>query len=305
MAGLLDRDKADKGLRWLMDWNNARDQILGVASWQSGDPLNDTVMRALTDDRRQAKDEDFNLLYVGATRAKRFLLFSAAQGAKETDTKWFSQISSHCSEWPLGELSDLSHAAQEIKPAPSWPGQDFPKPATLSAAADDPALTADTLAIRKGKALHRLLEFGPTLAQSAIARLIAPFALPAAAHEEILAALHTLGQSSWAQEIFRTDRLSYAEREWPVEDAGRIILMRPDRVVRVAADPECWWIIDFKWQVLPSELADYAQQLSGYQNAFQTIRPQAQIQAKILTAQGQVWQLDPAAATGARLKLLQ
>ena len=314
MAGLLDRDKADKGMRWLIDWNENRDEIGGVVSWQSGDPFNPTVVRALTDDRRQAKDEDFNLLYVGATRAKRFLLFSAAQGGKEIDTKWFGQISDHCDEWssnaPIAgtqtesKTESKTELQRELQPeSPSkltWPGQDFPKPAIRPAA----PLTADTLAIRKGKALHRLLEYGPALPASAIARLIAPFGLPAAAQSEILAALQILGQSSVVEDIFRADRPAYAECEWPIEDAGKIMMMRPDRVVQVAMEPETWWIIDFKWQVLQSELADYAAQLLSYQRAFQTIRPRALIEAKILTAEGQIWQLESSDLTGGRLKRL-
>jgi hypothetical protein len=68
--------------------------------------------------------------------------------------------------------------------------------------------------------------------------------------------------------------------------------MRPDRVVRVACSPECWWIIDFKWKVLETEQADYAMQLATYQSVFQRIRPQAQVSAKIITAHGDIWELQ-------------
>ena len=65
-----------------------------------------------------------------------------------------------------------------------------------------------------------------------------------------------------------------------------------DRVVRVACSPEGWWIIDFKWKVLETEQADYAMQLATYQSVFQRIRPQAQVSAKIITAHGDIWELQ-------------
>jgi hypothetical protein len=68
-------------------------------------------------------------------------------------------------------------------------------------------------------------------------------------------------------------------------------VLRPDRVVRISESPETWWIIDFKWQVLDSELSDYAKQLAAYRWAFQTIRPAAVIEAKIVTASAEVWDL--------------
>jgi ATP-dependent helicase/nuclease subunit A len=304
LAGLLDRDNADKGLRWLIDWNDTRDHIRGVASWQSGDAFNDTVVRALIDDRRQAKDEDFNLLYVGATRAKRFLLFSATQGVKDIDAKWFGQISKHCDEWvlpapdpslqsslaanpPEAAVGTLPPSSGQISSQVTWPGLDFPKHEVIPA----PAISVDTLSIRKGKALHRLLEFGLTVPDRIVPRLIAPFALPAAAQVEILAALQGLRQSAAVQEIFKPNLLAYSECEWPVKEAEKIGFLRPDRVIRLTESPETWCIVDFKWQVLSSELADYAAQLQSYQQAFQKIRPQANVQAKILTAAGRVYAL--------------
>jgi len=60
----------------------------------------------------------------------------------------------------------------------------------------------------------------------------------------------------------------------------------------VRQSPEEWWIIDFKWRVLESEQADYVRQLTGYQEQFARIRPQAKICAKILTASAQLWDLQ-------------
>jgi ATP-dependent helicase/nuclease subunit A len=291
LAGLLDRDTADKGLRWLIHWNKERDRILGVSSWQAGDPYSDTVIHALDDDERQARDEDFNLLYVGATRAKQFLIFSATQVSKTVDDKWFTQISPYCEEWALlaqtDETSTESTPFITATPALSWPGLTFEK----RDPAQTPVASADSIAIRQGKALHRLLEHGPRLGSNAIARLIAPFALPASSREAVINALEKLRASDFVNQIFNPGALAYAEAEWPIEQNENASVLRPDRLVRISEHPETWWIIDFKWRVLDSELWDYANQLAAYRRAFQTIRPAAVIEAKIVTASAEVWDL--------------
>ena len=281
LAGLLDRDKSDVGVRWLVDWSDSRDQVRGVAAWRSGEPMDPTVKRALLDDRRQSGDEDFNLLYVGCTRARRFLLFSATEGGKNADKKWFTKVADHCQEMMLSPIAAQGSAA----PALRWRGLRFDKQGNGAIA----RATPDSLAVRQGKALHRLLEFGPNIAPNQRTRLIAPFALPSDAQAAVVRAVERIAQSEIAERIFSKHLLAYAEREWPTADLG---LARPDRIVRVSEDPETWWIIDFKWQVLASEMSDYAKQLAGYQALMQSIRPQARVFAKILTSEAEIWDLD-------------
>ena len=290
LAGLMDRDNNDSGLRWLMQWNADRDALDSIAAWRSGDPFTSTVQAALRDDRRQVEEEDFNLLYVGITRAKKVLLFSAAGNdrsdradIKASERKWFEKIKDHCEEWnPNGEAS-----AERPSVAPTWRGLRFAAPAA-------PATTrvpVETLAMRQGKALHRLLEFGGRMPAVLAARLMAEFALPSAARQAVMRAAQTIADSPIAAVVFDPARLAHAEAQWPTRFSAKPSIMRPDRVVRVDTSPETWWIVDFKWAVLESELADYAQQLTGYVTEFQAIRPQATVFAKILTAQAQEWRL--------------
>ncbi len=296
LAGLLDRDNADKGLHWLIHWNDDRDKILGVASWQSGDPYSDTVIHALNDDERQARDEDFNLLYVGATRAKQFLVFSATKVSENTEDKWFEQISPYCEQWELPvalpKNPDDAAATVDAQTSLSWPGKVFEKqdPSQM------PVAFTESIAIRQGKALHSLLECGPSISTQTVARVIAPFALPAQARSELQSALNALKASAFVSQIFDKKLLAYSEAEWPIEQDKKITILRPDRVVRISQTPETWWIIDFKWRVLDSERSDYARQLSGYRQAFQAIRPGAVIEAKIVTASAEVWDLGACAS---------
>ncbi len=290
LAGLMDKETGDSGLRWLMQWNPDRDGLLGVTTWRSGDPFNPLVEAALRDDRRQVDEEDFNLLYVGITRAKRVLLLSAAgndrsdrSDLKESQKKWFEKIKDHCDAWdPSAE--PLPSVAS---PVPTWRSLHAPTTVTPVAV----RVATETLAMRQGKALHRLLELGARLPDALAARAIAEFALPTSAREAVLHAAQTIVDSPIASIVFDPDRLAYAEAEWPTRFPGMPAIMRPDRIVRVETTPETWWIIDFKWAVLDSELADYAQQLAGYVQEFQAIRPQATICAKILTAKAHEWRL--------------
>lgn len=306
LAGMLDTEGKDKGLRWLMHWNVGRDQLLGVAAWKSDEPIDASIGAALHDEQRQARHEDFNLLYVGITRSKKVLLLSAAQGNKD---RWYDQLEHACPLWDprqtIGEFqsqafSDVlgqelsakekdAHAKrQHPLPLGHWRGIRLGTPHGERRIADP---TSDRLVIRQGKALHRLLEFGPALRADMARQLLAEFALPRAARDEVMQAVLKIGQHSVSQAVFHPECLAFAEAEWPDIDqnAGRVL--RPDRVVRISESPETWWVIDFKWRVLPSELSDYANQLRNYQQLFQSIRPNAVVEAKILTADAQCWAL--------------
>ncbi len=291
LAGMLDREPTDKGLRWLMHWNEARDRIESAYLWQRSDPLPEGLLCALRDDQRQSQDEDFNLLYVGITRAKEFLLLSAAKG---TDHGWYQQISEFCEEWMPPECNIPAASEKTLQ----WRGLNFPKPTQGQHHSDRLAssmpsslhsgLRAESLAIRKGKALHRLLEFGLQRPENLSSELLAEFALPRQARSEVMTALQVIRESAVSSVIFSADVLAYAEAEW-VTASGEVI--RPDRVVRVRESPEEWWIVDFKWQLLDSERGAYASQLASYQDTLQAIRPLAKVLAKILTAGGQAFVL--------------
>jgi ATP-dependent helicase/nuclease subunit A len=146
--------------------------------------------------------------------------------------------------------------------------------------------------MRQGKALHRLLEFGPQQSSAVACALIAEFGLPCAARDAVIASAVAIGKSEFAARIFSPGVLAYSESEWPAVDLPSGGLMRPDRVVRIQESPEEWWIVDFKWNVLPSEHADYVRQLALYRDQFARIRPQARVTAKILTAKAQLWDLQ-------------
>jgi len=297
LAGLMDQGRPESGIRWLSQWSENRDAILGHAGWIAGDPIGPLVRHALLEEDRRTEEEDFNLLYVGITRAKQVLLLSATGEERPASSTrkptWYEKLKDHCEVRDFVQPTVPGQAAQQgaaASSAPSmvtWRGLRFDK---KDIAAVSP--TSETLAMRQGKALHRLLEFGPQQAPVVARALIAEFGLPRAARDEVIASAAAIAGSAFAARIFNPDVLAYSESEWPASDLSSGGLMRPDRVVRIYESPEEWWIVDFKWNVLPSEHADYIRQLSSYRDQFARIRPQARVSAKILTAQAQLWDLQ-------------
>lgn len=294
LAGLKDKSNNDKGFRWVLRWNDSRDKIIAASAWKTGEPLTKDLADALMEERAQIEQERFNLLYVGMTRAKKILLLSATGQTKEKDDNkpiatrdWYDQLSA-APLWDPADDTQSSMVDQQDHQGATWPGLQFPV-VTLT-----PRINPEfeSLAIRQGKALHRLLEFGPRLQPQAAGRLLAEFGLPKDSVARVMTAAQRVGASEIAAIIFDDHRLAYAEQEWPMQADASLRLLRPDRVVRVQTDPEVWWVIDFKWKVLPSEAAQYAAQLASYQREFQRLRPQASVLARILTSDAEIWDLE-------------
>ncbi len=294
LAGLKDRPNSDKGFRWILRWNDSRDEILAASAWKTGEPLTQDLADALIEERAQMEQERFNLLYVGMTRAKKILLLSATGQTKDKDDDkpiatrdWYDQLSA-APLWDPAADTESSMLTQEDHQGFTWPGLRFP----VSTPTPQISPEFESLAIRQGKALHRLLEFGPRLQPQAAGRLLAEFGLPKDSVERVMKAAQRVGASEIAAIIFDAHRLAYAEQEWPTQADESLRVLRPDRVVRVQTDPEVWWVIDFKWKVLPSEAARYAAQLASYQREFQRLRPQASVLARILTSDAEIWDLE-------------
>ena len=315
MAGLLDREMPDTGLLWLAHWSEGRDAILGVDAWSRRDPPTAATVKARHDSERQANDENFNLLYVGITRARRILLMSAtARGSDASreagdeqqdatgDTSpsgWYRELAGHCDLLDVSGDPDMPSDASSAVVSVNWwasiepaghPAGRLP-PEAGTGLAISPQTRAETLAIRRGKALHRLLEHGQSLSTVTMDLLLAEFALPATVRSEVVEAADLIRRTPQTARYLDSRLLSFTESEWPGAPGQASPVVRPDRVVRLSAAPEVWCIVDFKWQVLSSQEKDYADQLATYAGVFRDRRPGAEIRALIITAGADVWEL--------------
>jgi ATP-dependent helicase/nuclease subunit A len=99
LAGLADRDSVDSGVVWLARTSDDQTSLAALRACRRLDPIDDELRDLLAEKDRLADQEDFNLLYVGITRAREYLVISAAG---EKTGSWYEQLA-HCSplagEW--------------------------------------------------------------------------------------------------------------------------------------------------------------------------------------------------------------
>jgi len=237
------------------------------------------------------QQEDWNLLYVAATRAKDMLILSGVAGARNaledgtTEGSWYHRLLAV----PETVCEATVHANSE--PASAEASFSIPifDPPVLGVATTRDAV--HNAAIDEGIALHALLE---RITQSALW----PVALPGA--EQIARwlrcplpvaatvrghAMHILAQPP-LERFFNPEYFHFARNEMEVMYDGE--LLRFDRAV-VCADEV--WILDYKRDLLDSEVSDYRAQLARYRNAAQHVFPGKVLKSALITADGRLWEM--------------
>lgn len=245
-------------------------------------------------EERFKQQEDWNLLYVAATRAKEILIVSGvagARGALEDGSiagSWYHRLQAVpvLLEVEAGMAGDgsASAAADEFS-IPIF------NPA-LFEETDRIAPPLHTLEIDEGVALHTLLERltqGPAwpVAVPDAAQIVRWLRCPPAIAQTIRErALLILSQPA-LERFFNPAHFRSARNEMEVVDGNA--LMRFDRTV-VYEDEV--WVLDYKRDLLESERAAYYDQLSRYCSAAQRVFPGKAIRAALITADGRFWEVD-------------
>ncbi len=226
------------------------------------------------DDDAQREQEDWNLLYVAATRAKQVLIASGAEGGQTIrDETWYTR---------LQRAESLSAGAAEAQRRP--PGdslrevRDFlPEPMpTGSRVSEAPESDAQRL----GRAWHALLELGEAAQVESIA---GTYGLTREQGEQVAAAAARV--RSRLPHLFAG--AAHAEIELVAADGE---VLRVDRLVELE---DALWIIDFKWRVGEPERVQYEGQVRRYAQVLGEIRRDKPVRLALVTAQGT--QIDVAA----------
>jgi len=217
----------------------------------------------------QREQEDWNLLYVAATRARQVLIASGAEGAQTIkDETWYTRL----------QLAEpLSAGAAGPQPRPPAAGarevHDFrpdPMPAGCRVAE-----VPESEAQRLGRAWHALLEQGEGAPAEAIAQGhgLNPqqAALAAAAATRVRGRLPHLFAGT-----------ARAEVELVAADGA---LLRVDRLVDF---DDALWIIDFKWRVTDAERPQYEAQVRRYAEVLRAIRADKVVRLGLVTAEGEL-----------------
>jgi ATP-dependent helicase/nuclease subunit A len=295
-----------------MDANHsepARDDIGILCDWpQDADMPRHFSAFARQDERGAARDalfaeeqgfrlqEDWNLLYVAATRARDLLIVSGVAGKRGAgidgvvEGSWYDRLGSAQPMTPQAAGLPGAHGLSGI-------GQDF----TLALFAPqampgvlppEPEPEFSTAAIDEGIALHALLERltdsgawpvqlpGP----DAVARWLG---CSIALAEVVQAQAGIILSQPALQRFFDPALYHVARNEMDVIADGR--LLRLDRVVLF--DDEVW-ILDYKRAFLDVERSSYEAQLAQYRSALRAVFGERTVRSALITVDGRLWELD-------------
>jgi len=231
--------------------------------------------------------EDWNLLYVAATRAKELLIISGVAAARSaiegiTEDSWYARL---CGV-PQVQSDDTQDAAT---PAVT---EDFvlpifePAALTETLSATPSHMTSE--AIDEGIALHALLErvtqghaWPIELPDTeALARwLDCSFELATIVHTQAA----TILSQSRLERFYHPQKYQAAYNEIDIMTGSGTL--RLDRLVIFENEI---WILDYKRKLLESEQAIYQQQLRGYAVAAKAVFQEKKIRTAFITADGQL-----------------
>lgn len=235
--------------------------------------------------------EDWNLLYVAVTRAKRMLIVSGVAGTRGADEEgivagsWYDRLR----HLPLHEMAPADGAGAQAL-ADIFSMTLFDPPALPAEAAPAPLL--QSAEIDEGVLLHGLMErithsgqFGQSGRwpvalpdTEAVARWLACTREQAGTVRAQAAAI--LGRAA-LERFFDPAQYRAAHNEFELAHEGQFL--RLDRFVRFDGEA---WILDYKRQLLPGERADYRRQLAQYREAVQALYPDLSVKTALILADG-------------------
>lgn len=246
----------------------------------------------LFDEEEQLKmQEDWNLLYVAATRAKSLLIVSGVADASVAavngvaEGRWYSRIEG-AEDIVLDDVLQYSEAKQETAfPLPIF------QPPILAAPPVETAAVFSSDVIDEGIALHALME---RVTQGHAWPLVLPDVelvakwlpcKPALARTAHAQAQIILSQAELAR-FFDPAQYRFARNEMEIVTGEGVA--RFDRVVMF---DDALWILDYKRNLLESERAAYQQQLMRYRMAAQAVFPNTVIRTALVTTDGRLTEM--------------
>ena len=238
------------------------------------------------EEARLKVQEDWNLLYVAATRAKSLLIVSGvAETRGATDNgiapgRWYDRLQA---------AETMRFEALPLRAEASTAGEfDLPlfDPPALPAPVPAPASHSNEL-IDEGIALHALLErlthapaWPPQLPEAEA--IAAWLQCESALARTVRAQAEAILSSAELRRFFDPSSFRFARNEMEIVTAEGAL--RFDRIVMCE---DALWILDYKRQLLDSERAGYAQQLARYRAAARELFTDAEIRSALITAEGQ------------------
>ncbi|MDO8179181.1 MAG: UvrD-helicase domain-containing protein [Undibacterium sp.] len=236
----------------------------------------------------QAKQENWNMLYVAVTRAKQLLIVSGVASDKVADIGgvskegWYGRFSMLDEFLVPDALSDQLNHREDGFVMPLF------NPPNLCLPAIEPIPETSPEQI-EGIALHALMERLTNQVQSWPVQVpdvetIASWLPCASVIATIIRqqAINILSNKDLEQ-YFNPARFNYARNEMDVLYQQQIL-----RLDRLVVRGEEVWVLDYKRQMLASEKNDYQAQLKAYSDALMTIFSDKKIRTALILTDGQL-----------------
>jgi ATP-dependent helicase/nuclease subunit A len=254
-------------------------------------------LRALrAEDLAGAAREELNGLYVAMTRAKERLVVSATTPypAPPAESVWQRLADAGVAPGP----AEAAALAAPVTPAativlPMLPRVEAAAARPAAAQPTNAEATRDEAAARLGRAVHRVLEWLPTTPvalERACAAAAQEFGLAGDAAPRIAAIASAVLTSADCRRFFDPAQIAWAGNEVTIVWRGETL--RIDRLVALRGAGEEgggreWWVLDYKLQHAPAEVAAYRAQLAGYREAVASLQAGERVRAGLVTGRGE------------------
>ncbi|MGZ5818443.1 MAG: 3'-5' exonuclease, partial [Burkholderiaceae bacterium] len=247
--------------------------------------------RYFEEEEKFKAQEDWNLLYVAATRAKELLIVSGVASKinalpdGSVEGSWYGRLQIASSMQPDEAITASSLLGEEHFMLPIF------DPPLLAAASMDVLAPVSDHAVDEGIALHTLLE---RLTQGHAWPIKVPDAdviahwLPCSRSVAAIVRKHaqTILAQPQLERFFNPALYHHACNEMDVLSGGEYL--RFDRVVQ---SDDAIWILDYKRNVFENDRAAQMEQLASYQVAARAVYPDKKIKAALITMDGRILEL--------------
>jgi len=239
-------------------------------------------------EERFRQQENWNLLYVAATRAKAILMVSGVHSGKNeagvAAGSWYEKL------LHAGEMTPEFVTKQSLATDAAFVLDLFDPPAIPPP--ERKAETEDTEFTREGSLLHLLME---RLTEAAVwpvqipaVRLVAQWLGCSIAQSAVVCGQAAqILTSKTLEKFFDPDQFAFARNEMELIHDDELI--RLDRVVML---DDALWILDYKRNYFNFQHADYQAQLERYRQACRCLFPEVRIRCALITVDGKLWELD-------------
>ncbi len=302
---LLDTDTPERNAETmgvLVDWPGEAawpQQFVFLAS-ESQPPA--CAVPTLEAERLERQREELNALYVALTRARHTLAISSIEPYRLAERSWWQRLSRLATPVTPGLPTALSAPAAAsvcvteavfyLKELPLVGAQYLRPPASNQAQVDQSGIgdEPDCVAVRIGKAMHRLLEWGAVSVDNTSAAAREFELTPEQGRQAAAMAQRILhGEGAWAW-----DKTVVGWQGNEVELMYQGETLRLDRLVQRQDGPHAghWWVLDYKSAESPQDQPELVAQLGHYRAAVQSLYPDAVVKAAFLSAQGALLELE-------------